>query len=189
MTTVPDLPNTEASPRVAQILRIIAADIKISHTVFAMPFALLGAALALSQQAEPLSAPKITGQILLIVGCMVTARTWAMLVNRIADRKIDAANPRTAGRAIPSGALPTSTALLGAVLFAICFTGLCALFWLFFHNPWPVVLALPTLAWIAGYTFTKRLTALCHVFLGGALAASPLAAAIAIDPTELAAPA
>src|SRR5690606_37906682 len=61
-----------------------------------------------------------------------------------------------------------------------------ALFWAFFDNPWPLVLSVPTLAWIAFYSFTKRFTALCHVFLGGALAASPLAAAIAVEPGALA---
>jgi 4-hydroxybenzoate polyprenyltransferase len=65
------------------------------------------------------------------------------------------------------------------------FVGAAALFGVFFGNWWPAVLSVPVLAWIAFYSLTKRFTALCHIFLGGALAASPIAAAIAIDPAAL----
>ena len=73
-------------------------------------------------------------------------------------------------------------ALGSAALFTAC----ASLFWVLFDNPLPTILALPVLAWIAAYSYTKRFTVLCHVFLGGALAASPLAAALAVNPGALA---
>ncbi|TVQ60490.1 MAG: 4-hydroxybenzoate octaprenyltransferase [Phycisphaerales bacterium] len=158
-------------------------DIKLAHSVFALPFAVLASFLA----REPGSSwGRFAAQLAVVVVCMVLARTWAMLVNRWADREIDADNPRTAGRAIPSGRVsPGSAAALGAAS-AGGFLACCGMFWIAFGNPWPIALAVPTLAWIAFYSFTKRFTALCHVFLGGALAASPLAAAIAVRPEALA---
>ncbi len=119
---------------------------------------------------------------------MFLARTWAMLVNRLADWKFDRANPRTAQRAIARGDLSPGAALAIALACAALFTAAASLFYVFFRNPWPPILALPLLAWIAFYSFTKRFTALAHVFLGGALAASPIAAAIAINPSILGLP-
>lgn len=172
-----------ATPSRAPII-LALSDIKLHHSVFALPFAVLGAVLALP--ADP-DWRRFAGQLTLIVVCMFFARTWAMLVNRIADRRIDADNPRTQRRALASGALSlraaSTTALASSAAFAIA----CAGFLIFFDNPWPLILAVPTLLWIAFYSYTKRFTALCHVFLGGALAASPLAAAIAIDPASLSA--
>lgn len=117
---------------------------------------------------------------------MVLARTWAMLVNRLADRRIDASNPRTTRRLIASGSLPLVHARVITFASAVLFIGAASLFSVFFGNRWPVLLSVPTLAFIAFYSFTKRFTAFCHVFLGAALAFSPIAAAIAIDPTALA---
>jgi 4-hydroxybenzoate polyprenyltransferase len=116
---------------------------------------------------------------------MVFARTWAMLVNRLVDRRFDARNDRTRARVFADGRVSPALGWTVALGCAALFTLACAGFWLFFNNPWPTYLALPTLLWIAFYSFTKRFTALCHVFLGGALAASPLAAAIAINPASL----
>jgi 4-hydroxybenzoate polyprenyltransferase len=113
---------------------------------------------------------------------MVFARTWAMLINRLADRTIDARNPRTQRRILASGTLSPRDGLLFALAAAAAFIACTALFWVFFANFWPLALSVPVLLWIAFYSFTKRFTALCHIFLGGALAASPFAAAIAIDP-------
>jgi len=116
---------------------------------------------------------------------MIAARTWAMLVNRWADASIDATNPRTARRAIPAGRLTrTDTAKL-ALAAAATFIILTAAFYPLFQNPWPLILSTPTLAFIAFYSFTKRFTLLCHIALGAALALSPLAAAIAINPPAL----
>jgi 4-hydroxybenzoate polyprenyltransferase len=161
---------------------LIARDIKLAHSVFALPFAVFGAFLA-----RPADAPwgRFAAQLLLIIACMVCARTWAMLFNRLADRDIDAKNPRTARRIFASGTLSTRQGWTAALLAAALFIGATSLFWVLFGNPWPLVLSVPVLAWIAFYSLTKRFTALCHVFLGGALAASPLAAAIAVQPESI----
>jgi len=176
MSTVP---APHPAPGLLATVRAVGADIKLAHSVFALPFAVLGAFLA-----RPLESSwtRFAGQLALIVLCMVLARTWAMVVNRLADREIDARNPRTARRVFASGRLAVSR---GVGVLAVCnllFAGACSLYWFMFRNPWPLVLAEPVLAWIAFYSFTKRFTWLCHVFLGGALAASPVAAAIAINP-------
>lgn len=163
-------------------LRIAAGDIKLAHSIFALPFAILAAFLA-----RPALAPwtRFGAQLALIVACMVLARTWAMLINRLADRAMDAKNPRTARRALASGSLSVRAGWAIALGSAGLFIAACAFFLLAFVNPWPVLLSVPVLLWIAFYSYTKRFTLLCHVFLGGALAASPLASAIAIDPEAL----
>jgi 4-hydroxybenzoate polyprenyltransferase len=125
-------------------------------------------------------------KIAMVILCMILARTWAMLVNRLADREFDSANPRTARRIIASGALAQRDATLIAAGSGCLFVVSASAFYFLFGNPWPVLLAVPVLGWIALYSFTKRFTAACHVFLGGALAASPIAAAIAVDPHSLA---
>ena len=164
-------------------LKLAAADIKLAHSVFALPFALLGAFLA-----RPIlgSWRVFAGQLAIITLCMILARTWAMLINRIADIRIDAANPRTQRRILASGQLSRREGTLIAAACALGFIALTAIFFILFHNPWPLILSIPVLIWIAFYSFTKRFTALCHIFLGGALAASPLAAAIAINPAAIA---
>lgn len=164
------------------VARLVAADIKVAHSVFALPFAVLAVFLA---RPDSLGTPGLLGRLVLVVACMVFARTWAMLVNRLADRELDAANPRTAGRALASGRLRTRDGVTAAALCALAFLGCTALFGVLFANWWPTILAVPVLGWIAFYSFTKRFTALCHIFLGGALAASPICAAIAIDPHAL----
>lgn len=168
------------------------SDIKIAHSVFALPFALLGAFLAAPAAFAPAEVRPVgawrafAGQLGLVVGCMVFARTWAMLVNRLADRGFDAANPRTARRAFASGRVSVRAGWVCAACAAGLFVGTCAIFWAAFGNPWPLALSLPTLAWVAFYSFTKRFTALAHFFLGGALGVSPIAAAIAVRPGALA---
>lgn len=163
-------------------LRLVAADIKLAHSVFALPFAVLAAFLA-----RPEGSPwaRFLGQLALVVVCMVLARTWAMLVNRLADRKIDSANPRTARRVFAAGRLSARRGWAIAVSFAALFIAAAGMFWLFFGNPWPIGLSVPVLAWIAFYSLTKRFTWLCHLVLGSALAASPIAAAIAVDPSSV----
>lgn len=163
-------------------LRTVARDIKLAHSVFAMPFAVLAGAMAVPLPAQP---SRVATQLLLIVVCMVLARTWAMLFNRIVDRRFDARNPRTAGRAIASGRLSLRRAWAIALASALLFWLAAGAFWALFANPWPTVLAPLVLLWIAFYSLTKRFTWLCHMFLGGALAASPFAAAIAIDPSAI----
>ncbi|GJQ29379.1 MAG: 4-hydroxybenzoate octaprenyltransferase [Phycisphaerae bacterium] len=174
--------------RVGASLLAIAADIKIAHSVFALPFAVFGAFLAGPASMENPEGKAwwvFAGQVGLVVGCMVLARTWAMLINRLVDRKIDAEHERTKGRAFASGRAST---LLGWSLAAACAAGFVGLTW-FFHrlyaNPWPLYLALPVLALLAFYSWTKRFTWLCHAVLGLALAISPIAAALAVRPAAL----
>lgn len=165
-------------------LVLVARDIKLSHSVFALPFALLATFLAAG------SAGRLPGAatLALIVLCMVLARTVAMTVNRWADASFDAANPRTAKRAIPRGDLSGQFMLRTAIACALGFLVATSGFWLLDDNPWPMLLAPLVLAYLAAYSFTKRVTSLCHLFLGGALSISPLAAVIAVRPAYLARP-
>ena len=163
-------------------LLLAARDIKLAHSVFALPFAVLAAFLSRDPAA---GWGRFAGQLGLVVACMVAARTWAMLVNRLVDRRFDAANPRTARRAVASGALGVGRAWGLAVGSAGLFIACAGLFGVLFGNWWPAMLSVPVLGWIAFYSLTKRFTLWCHVFLGGALAVSPLAAALAIEPASL----
>jgi 4-hydroxybenzoate polyprenyltransferase len=187
-TTSQAPPDSSSAPAAApasmfESVRLAAGDIKLSHSVFALPFAVLGAFLA---RAEGSSWGRFAGQAALVVGCMVLARTWAMLVNRLADARFDAANPRTVRRAIASGRLSSGRGWALALACAAGFVGLCAAFWVFFDNPWPTYLCVPVLAWLALYSYAKRFTMLCHVLLGSALAISPPSAALAVEPSALA---
>lgn len=176
------MPSAAASPTLFARAGLAMRDIKLAHSVFALPFAVLGAFLVAPRDDKYgwILWGRFAGMLALVVACMFFARTWAMLVNRVADARFDAANPRTARRAFAAGALgPRDGALLlGAS--AGGFLACCAVFGPAFGNWWPLILGGPVLAWIGFYSFTKRFTFLCHVFLGGALAASPLAAAVAV---------
>lgn len=156
-------------------LLIILEMIKFSHTVFAMPFALLGACLA-SELAGGWRWLDLVGLVL----CMVFARSAAMAFNRWADRDIDAQNPRTSRRAIPVGQLSAQQVLAFAAACSIAFIASTSLFLLSRGNPWPLLLSVPVLAFLLGYSYTKRFTVLSHVWLGTALALSPPAAWLAI---------
>jgi 4-hydroxybenzoate polyprenyltransferase len=176
-----------AGRSVLGLLRVAAGDIKLAHSVFALPFAVLGSFLALRRLwTGDFPWRTFCVQLLLVIGCMVFARTWAMLINRYADRGIDAENPRTARRAIPAGRMSPAEVRMLAAFCAAGFLVLCAGFGVLQDNWWPLGLGLPVLAWIALYSYTKRFTLLCHWFLGAALAVSPLAAAIAVRPGALA---
>lgn len=167
-----------------QSVRMIASDIKLAHSIFALPFALLAAFMA-TTAADAVEWNIFKGQLIFIVLAMVFARTCAMLANRILDRKFDSLNPRTAGRAIPSGKLPVRNAIVVWVCFAALFMLMCFAFYFFLDNPWPIILSLPVLLWISAYALFKRFTWLCHLYLGSSLAISPLAAALAINPDAL----
>lgn len=178
-------PQAHAAQPTPSAITLIARDIKLAHSVFALPFAVLGAFMvAPRMEAGGIDWPRMAGLLVLVLVCMVAARTWAMVVNRLADRTIDAANPRTKGRVFASGTLPPMTGWVTLAACAGLFLAACTLFGVFNGNWWPAILGAPVLAWIAFYSFTKRFTWLCHVFLGGALAASPLAAAIAVGGIE-----
>jgi 4-hydroxybenzoate polyprenyltransferase len=159
-------------------LAVLAGDIKISHSIFALPFALLATFLA---------AGGFPGwdRLALIVICMVFARTFAMLANRYVDRRIDARNPRTAGRALPSGRLRPGDVLAAMGLCAVGLIAGAAMFGVLYGNWWPAALSPAVLAWLGAYGLMKRWTLLCHFFLGAALAISPLAAGLAIEPAAL----
>ncbi len=145
--------------------------IRFSHTVFALPFALLSAVLA--WRTVEFRWRDLAGILL----CMVFARSASMAFNRIADRRIDAKNPRTAGRHLPAGLL----SLRAAVLFTIaCAAGFIASTLLFLPNRLPLVLSVPVLGFLCGYSYAKRWTPLAHYWLGAALMLSPIAAWIAI---------
>lgn len=148
--------------------------IKFSHTLFALPFALLGAALAARGPDGWRGRWQDWVGILL---CMATARSAAMAFNRLVDRRIDARNPRTAGRHLPSGRLSGASVAAFTVVSGLGFVGATLLF---LPNRWPVILSGPVLLWLLGYSFAKRFTSLAHFWLGFALAMAPMAAWIAL---------
>ena len=165
-------------------LSALLIDIKISHTVFAMPFAVLGGFMAASTFGSVVWAD-FAGQLTLIVLCMVFARTVAMLSNRILDRAIDGMNPRTKHRAIPSGTASLPAARLLLIINALLFVLTASGFGVAWNNWLPLILSVPILTWLVVYPFLKRFTWLCHLYLGASLAMSPLAAAIAVRPETL----
>jgi 4-hydroxybenzoate polyprenyltransferase len=154
-------------------LSLFARDIKLSHTIFALPWALLATFLAAD------GFPR-SGQLLLILLCMVTARTVAMAANRLLDARLDALNPRTARRAIPGGHLSATFVTAIAITCAVAFLAGAAGFYILYRNPYPPILALPVLAFISAYPLLKRFTRLCHYYLGAALALAPACAYLAI---------
>ncbi|MEP7363937.1 MAG: UbiA-like polyprenyltransferase [Acidobacteriota bacterium] len=147
--------------------------IKFEHSVFALPFALTGALLAIHDAALPLDA--VSTKLALIVLAMVGARSAGMTFNRIVDAQIDARNPRTRTRQIPSGILSARFAW-GFLLVAVTVFLLAA--WLL--NPLCLALSPLALAIVLGYSLTKRFTSLSHLVLGFALGIAPAAAWIAI---------
>ncbi len=159
-------------------LRVILEMIRFSHTVFALPFALLSAVMAwsLGAQADPPVSWRWQ-ELLGIVLCMVFARSAAMAFNRLADRKFDAENPRTQMRHIPAGLLSVASVMIFAVFCAVAFVVSTLLF---LPNRGPIYLALPVLVFLLGYSYTKRFTSLAHFWLGAALMLAPIAAWIAV---------
>lgn len=149
--------------------RDLAGLVKLSHSVFALPFALLALLTATAGR------PSLS-LLALVVGAVVAARTAAMAYNRFADRAIDAANPRTAGREIPRGAVAPATALALVVAAGAAFLACCAL-----RSPLCLWLGGPTLLWLLAYSHVKRFSALCHLWLGVALGIAPVAAWVAAD--------
>jgi 4-hydroxybenzoate polyprenyltransferase len=149
--------------------------IRFSHTIFALPFALLAALLAWQDvRFQPVT-------LIGILSCMICARTAAMGFNRLADRHIDAKNPRTANRHLPAGQLSAGSVWALTLLSAAAFVASTTIF-IFARppNPWPPILAVPVLIFICAYSFTKRFTALAHFWLGVSLMLAPVAAWIAI---------
>jgi 4-hydroxybenzoate polyprenyltransferase len=161
-------------------VRLLLEMIRFSHTLFALPFALLSAVLAWHTKGH-FSWLELGGVLL----CMVFARSTAMAFNRIADRRLDAANPRTAMRHLPSGRLSLAAVAAFTLICAAGFVASTSLFLLAEPpNPWPIYLSLPVLAFICAYSFAKRFTALAHLWLGASLLLAPVAAWIAIRGIE-----
>jgi 4-hydroxybenzoate polyprenyltransferase len=152
--------------------------VKFSHTVFALPFALIGFALNFHLDTIPsgIDARWIFTRLLLVLACMVTARNAAMGFNRYLDRTIDAANPRTAIREIPSGVISKERALVFIILNVALFI---AATW--FINRLCFYLSPVALAVILGYSYTKRFTYLCHLVLGIGLGLAPVGAFLTIS--------
>lgn len=164
-----------------QNVRRILEMIRFSHTLFALPFALLSAALAWHTKEQGFSWLELTAILL----CMVLARSAAMAFNRLADARFDAANPRTAQRHLPARLLSASSVWIFTLVCAAGFVA-CTLLFLTAEppNPWPAYLSVPVLLFIAGYSFTKRFTSLSHFWLGVSLMLAPLSAWIAIRGME-----
>lgn len=145
--------------------------VKFSHTLFAMPFALVGFFIGSAETGAELSW-KLLG---LVVLCMVFARSAAMAFNRWLDRDVDAANPRTKLREIPAGVISPKAALLFVVVNCLFFVATT-----FFINPVCFMLSPVALAVVLGYSYTKRFTWLCHLVLGMGLALAPVGAYLAV---------
>ncbi len=164
--------------------------IRFSHTLFALPFALLAAVMAWSENAR--SSPPVPWRWNELVGillCMATARSAAMAFNRLADERIDAENPRTRGRHLPAGLLSRANVAPFAVACSAGFVGATLLL---LPNRLPIYLSVPVLGFLLAYSFTKRFTALSHFWLGAALMLAPVSAWIALrgqfvvrDPADL----
>lgn len=144
--------------------------ITFSHTIFALPFALVGFFLAISS-GYSFSLDKF----LLVLLCMVFARSAAMAFNRYTDRMIDAQNPRTISREIPAGVISARSGLIFCLLNCIAFM-ICA----YLINPLCFYLSPVALIVILGYSYTKRFTVLCHFILGLGLAHAPIGAYLAV---------
>ncbi|MEO6610688.1 MAG: UbiA-like polyprenyltransferase [Chitinophagaceae bacterium] len=170
--------------------------IKFSHTIFAMPFALIGFVLGIKAIGLPFfyeaqynlnltigwgvdrnrEAWKNIGiKFLLVIACMIFARSAAMAFNRYLDRQFDAKNPRTAVREIPSGIITAKNALAFTIVCSLLFVACC-----FFINRICFYLSPVALAVVLGYSYTKRFTPFCHLILGLGLSLAPIGAYLAV---------
>jgi 4-hydroxybenzoate polyprenyltransferase len=161
--------------RVRQLLEMI----RFSHTLFALPFALLAAVMAWGLNAREDPPISFRWQDLAgILACMVFARSAAMAFNRLADRRLDAMNPRTRTRHLPSGVLSVASVVAFTVFCGLGFVGGTLLF--LPRNPLPLYASAPVLGFLLAYSYTKRFTVLSHFWLGTALALAPVAAWVAL---------
>jgi 4-hydroxybenzoate polyprenyltransferase len=159
-------------------IRLFLGFVRFSHTVFALPFALSSAVLA--WHGGETDGRRIALDLTGILLCMVFGRSAAMAFNRLADRHIDAKNPRTAGRHLPAGLLSPAAAWTFLAFCCIGFIASTLLFLLSSDNRWPLLLSVPVLLFICAYSYTKRFTALAHFWLGASLLLAPVSAWIAI---------
>lgn len=162
--------NQSFAQKIANYLSLI----KFSHTVFALPFAFIGFALAIFKDHYKFE-PRL---LVLMLMCMVFARSAAMGFNRWIDRRFDALNPRTANREIPAGIIQPGRALAFVIISSILFV---ATTW--FINPLCFYLSFVALFVILFYSYTKRFTALCHLVLGLGLSLAPIGAYLSVSGT------
>lgn len=155
--------------------------VKFSHTIFAMPFAMIGFFLAVRSGSGVTTRQDTIGnghlllRFVLVVLCMVFARSAAMAFNRYLDRQFDAKNPRTAIREIPAGIISANSALWFTILMSALFMTAA-----WFINPLCFFLSPVALSVILGYSYTKRFTPLCHLVLGLGLSLAPIGAYLAV---------
>jgi 4-hydroxybenzoate polyprenyltransferase len=171
------------------VLRRTLEMIRFSHTLFAMPFALLAAVMAWTAplagtlsdvdlaDGTTIRVPFRIQDLLGILLCLIFARSAAMAFNRLVDRHLDAQNPRTANRHLPAGELSVAGVTWFTVANSAAFVLSTLLFW---PNLLPPLLALPVLAILLLYSYTKRFTSLAHFWLGLSLMLAPVSAWIAI---------
>ncbi len=175
-TTNENAPNQTPVPMIDKIKKLLEM-IRFSHTIFALPFAMLAAMMA---WAAPAPGGDVGFRWLHLVGilvCMVGARSAAMAFNRLADREIDAGNPRTAKRHLPAGELSVASVVAFTIASTLVFiAGTCV----FLPNYLPLAASLPVLGVLFGYSYTKRFTSLAHFWLGIALLLSPICAWLAV---------
>jgi len=146
--------------------------VKFSHTVFALPFALIGFSLAVTSEEHVFSIKLL----LLIILCMIFARNAAMGFNRIADKRFDALNPRTKAREIPSGIISITAATIFVIINSLLFIATTV-----FINRLTLFLSPAALFVILGYSLTKRITYLSHFILGLGLSLAPIGAYISVS--------
>ena len=164
--------------------------IKFAHTIFAMPFALIGFFLGIKSLSDPMKVIPVPGpgwhtmihspdtllfKFILVVLCMIFARSAAMAFNRLLDANFDMKNPRTAIREIPAGIIKPSNALWFVVISCAAFILCC-----WFINRLCFYLSFVALFVVLFYSYTKRFTALCHIVLGVGLSLAPIGAYIAV---------
>jgi 4-hydroxybenzoate polyprenyltransferase len=162
---------TTANVSLGQHIKNYLSLIKFSHTVFALPFAMIGFTLAVVREGHNFE----WGLFVKVLLCMVFARTAAMAFNRYLDRKFDAMNPRTARREIPAGIIKPRHALAFTIVNCILF-----IITTYFINTMVLYLSVVALFVILFYSYTKRITALCHIVLGVGLSLSPIGSYLAV---------
>ena len=145
--------------------------VKFSHTVFAMPFAMIGYSLAIAQDEYYFS----LRVLLLIILCMIFARNAAMGFNRLADKGFDTLNPRTSNRELPSGKISPKAATIFVITNAALFIIAAG-----FINRLTLILSPVALLVVLGYSLTKRITPLCHLILGLGLSLAPIGAYVSV---------
>ncbi|HKU61256.1 MAG TPA: UbiA-like polyprenyltransferase [Gemmatimonadales bacterium] len=170
MSDASDRPSPEGQTFRGESLAVRYVNfVRLPHTVFALPFALLGV-LAASRRV-----PVTLRELVLVIVAFTAARWAAMGFNRIADRAFDARNPRTRNRELPRGALTLTQAWLSVLLAAAAFVAAAALL-----NPLCLALSPVALAWVLGYSLSKRFTWWPHLWLGLGLAIAPVGGYLAV---------